>query len=272
MPFNDRLFSLLSELDESELRHLWCEALRCRPEQDDFSSGTREWRIACVSKEWRAIHGHTLLNLTRSPHEYPWKAILVDVADKLNPGLMWTSFKLDDTHEETEIEQAILTMVDARMKEAWAKMSDQQRAEMTRSLNAELETEAQALGRTAQLADIRGITVTSLSSGIAAGLLSGTGALALVQGTGIAAVGGMFGGVLYQIGLWLVVRLLGVWSGVQLVASGGAAAVGGMLLSLPATVAFGLNAAMTTSYRKSIPATLYVLAAHEMRRQLSATA
>jgi len=74
---------------------------------------------------------------------------------------------------------------------------------------------------------------------------------------------------LYQLGLWLVVRLFGVWSGAQLVAGGGAAAIGGALLSVPAAAVFVANALMTTSYRKTIPATLLLLSAHELRRQFA---
>ncbi|WP_290891392.1 hypothetical protein [Arenimonas sp.] len=83
------------------------------------------------------------------------------------------------------------------------------------------------------------------------------------------AMAGVLGGTLYQVGVWVVVRLLGVVSGAQLAAGGGAAAVGGVVLSAPAAVAFLANAAMSTSYRKTIPATLFLLSAHEMRRQVS---
>jgi uncharacterized protein YaaW (UPF0174 family) len=74
---------------------------------------------------------------------------------------------------------------------------------------------------------------------------------------------------LYQIGLWIVVRIFGWWSGAQLVSGGGAAVIGGVLVSAPALIAFIANALMSTSYRKTIPATLSLLCAHEMRKQLA---
>lgn len=79
----------------------------------------------------------------------------------------------------------------------------------------------------------------------------------------------MLGGTLYQLSFWIVVRVFGAWSGVQLMASGGLATVAGALLSIPAMGAIAANALMSTSYRKSIPATLAVLTAHELRRQLA---
>lgn len=83
-------------------------------------------------------------------------------------------------------------------------------------------------------------------------------------------VGGLLGGALYQIGLWLVVRIFGWWSGAKLAIGSGAATIGGALVSTPALIAFAANALMSTSYRKTIPATLSLLCAHEMRRQLAA--
>lgn len=70
MPLNDRLFTLLGVLDDRELQTLWVEKLRCKPEKDGFATGSRDWRIASLSKEWRAVHGHTLINLGRSPHAF----------------------------------------------------------------------------------------------------------------------------------------------------------------------------------------------------------
>lgn len=91
----------------------------------------------------------------------------------------------------------------------------------------------------------------------------------LVAQTTAAGVVGDLGGVLYQIGLWIVVRIFGWWSGAKLVSAGGAAVIGGVLVSAPALIAFIANALMSTSYRKTIPATLSLLCAHEMRKQLA---
>lgn len=269
MPYDDRLFALLRELDDQELRTIWVDALKCAPDRDDFAVGSRELKILNISKEWRAVHGHTLLNLRRGNHELPWRRILVDVADKLKPGWGWSDFRTNDERPDEEIEAAILRYFDERAQEAWAKMSEEERANLASSLEQEL-TQAQAnANASARVAGISGITTSSLGAGIGAGLLSGAGALSLAQGATSFALSGLIGGTLYQLSFWIVVRVFGAWSGVQLMASGGLATVAGALLSVPALVAFAANAVMSTSYRKTIPATLALLTAHELRRQLA---
>jgi uncharacterized protein YaaW (UPF0174 family) len=268
MPNNDRLLSLLAELNDQELEQIWVSALRCSLEKEAYSQGDRTHRIASISKEWRALHGHTLVNLTRSEHELPWKRILIDVADKLNPGFGWTQYRLDDAHSEADIEADILRMHDERARQAWDKLSPAKKEEMANALDQEMNAAAVGLSKAGARAT-GSVNVASLGQGISAGLITGAGALTLAQGSGAALVGGLLGGPLYQLGLWVVVRVFGVWSGVQLVGSGTAAAVGGALVSAPAAVAFAANALMSTSYRKTIPATVSLLVAHELRRQVN---
>jgi len=269
MPYDDRLFALLRELDDQELRTIWVDALKCAPDRDDFAIGSRELKILNISKEWRAVHGHTLLNLRRGNHELPWRRILVDVADKLKPGWGWSDFRTDDERSDGEIEASILRYFDERAQEAWAKMSEEERAKLASSLEQELAHAQANVDASVRGAGISGITTSSLGAGIGAGLLSGAGALSLAQGATSFALSGLIGGTLYQLSFWIVVRVFGAWSGVQLMASGGLATVAGALLSVPALVAFAANAVMSTSYRKTIPATLALLTAHELRRQLA---
>lgn len=269
MPYDDRLFALLRELDDQELRTIWVDALKCAPDRDDFAIGSRELKILNISKEWRAVHGHTLLNLRRGNHELPWRRIIVDVADKLKPGWGWSDFRTDDERSDGEIEASILRYFDERAQEAWAKMSEEERAKLAGSLEQELAQAQANVNASVRGAGISGITTSSLGAGIGAGLLSGAGALSLAQGATSFALSGLIGGTLYQLSFWIVVRVFGAWSGVQLMASGGLATVAGALLSVPALVAFAANAVMSTSYRKTIPATLALLTAHELRRQLS---
>ena len=267
MENSDRLFTLLSELDDNELQSIWSNALQCVPGKDTFDNATHLQRVDLISMEWRAIHGHTLRNRFRAAHALPWKRILIDVADKLRPGWGWTSYRMEDAHTEEAIEADIRRMFDERIQGMWAKMSPTAKEKLALTLDGEFNAAASTLTRTGKIAGLRSITVSSLGSGISSGLLTGAGAYALAQGTTSLLVGGLLGGALYQLGLWLVVRLFGVWSGVQLVASGGVAAVGGALLSAPAAVIILANAVMSTSYRKTIPATMALLVAHELRRQ-----
>lgn len=269
MPYNDRLFKLLGALDDSELRSIWETALKRKPTDEEFDAVSHEMRVVLISAEWRAVHGHSVRNIWRDSHELPWKRILIDVADKLKPGIGWTAFDMDDAISEAELEQVILRFFDERARNAWDAVKQEDREKLADQLNAEAAAAAGMTRQQAAKAGLGHITATSLTAGIGTGLLSGAGALALAGGTATFALGGLVGGTLYQLGLWVVVRVFGVLSGAQLMASGGAAAVGGALLSAPAAAAFLANAVMSTSYRKTIPATLLLLSAHELRRQLA---
>lgn len=187
MPYDDRLFQLLRALDEQELQTIWVDALKCTPELEDFAVGSREFRIINISKEWRAVHGHTLLNVRRGSHDLPWRRILIDVADKLKPGYGWSDFKMDDPRTDQDIEIAILRYFDERAQRAWSKLNGEERAKLASSLDAELDHASKSLGRGAS---VRTVTATSLGAGIGAGLLSGAGALTLAQGATSFAVSG----------------------------------------------------------------------------------
>jgi uncharacterized protein YaaW (UPF0174 family) len=269
MAAKDRLFMLLSELDDNELANIWTQCLRMKPEDEFFAEGSKDHKVIVISKEWRAVHGHTLLNRFRHDHELPWKRILIDVADKMKPGLRWTEFRIDDDHTEEAIETAILGFFDELAKLQWEKLSEEERQKMVDNINDSLDHTAEVVRAKGNRAGFAPVTVSSLSTGIGTGLLAGGGALLVAQATASGVVGGLLGGVLYQIGLWIVVRIFGWWSGAQLVSGGGAAVIGGVLVSAPALIAFIANALMSTSYRKTIPATLSLLCAHEMRKQLA---
>ncbi len=268
MHSKDRLLILLNDLNDLELLSIWTKALRCKPDDKDYARGTHAARVRAISMEWRSVHGHTLMNLRRSSHELAWKRILVDVADKLHPGLGWTSYREDDHHTEQEIEQSIRRMYDESIQRMWAKMSPDARERMAQALDQELDAATASMMESSQVIGLRSVTVSSLTIGISAGLLSGAGALAIAQGTTSLIAGGLLGGVMHQIGLWLVIRVFGFWSGAQLAAGGGLAAVGGALLSAPAAAVIAAQAVMAPSYRKSIPATLMLLGFHEARRQI----
>jgi hypothetical protein len=187
----------------------------------------------------------------------------------MKPGLRWTEFRIDDDHTEEAIETAILGFFDELAKLQWEKLSEEERQKMVDNINDSLDHTAEVVRAKGNRAGFAPVTVSSLSTGIGTGLLAGGGALLVAQATASGVVGGLLGGVLYQIGLWIVVRIFGWWSGAQLVSGGGAAVIGGVLVSAPALIAFIANALMSTSYRKTIPATLSLLCAHEMRKQLA---
>ena len=74
MPKEDRLFDLLNQMTENELKYLMKEILS----MDTYVSANK------ISAEIRAKAGNSFVNLIRDTHELEWKKILIDVADKLN--------------------------------------------------------------------------------------------------------------------------------------------------------------------------------------------
>ena len=67
--------------------------------------------VMLCSTELCSAAGSSTINLTRNSHAFPYKQLLIDVADKIAPGitpLSWTKYRLKDEHEEEEIEQVVL--------------------------------------------------------------------------------------------------------------------------------------------------------------------
>jgi hypothetical protein len=54
MAKKDRLFMLLSELDDNELANIWTQSLRMKPEDEFFAEGSQDHKVIVISKEWRA--------------------------------------------------------------------------------------------------------------------------------------------------------------------------------------------------------------------------
>lgn len=126
MPYDDRLFALLRGLDGEELRHIWEHCLGQRPKQKAFADSSHEQRVVWVSQVWRTEHGSFVRNVTRGEHEFPWKQILIDVADKLSPGIGWTPYTLNDAHSEAALERVVLDLYDERLGEDWPQLTPEQ--------------------------------------------------------------------------------------------------------------------------------------------------
>lgn len=114
MPYNDRLFQLLHLLSDTELTALWTQALRKHADDDDFREVSKEVKIHLLSAEWRSVHGSSFKNLTRSKHELAWKQILIDVADRMKPGIGGTAFQMKDSTTERQLEHIIMRFLEQR--------------------------------------------------------------------------------------------------------------------------------------------------------------
>lgn len=269
MPLNDRLFDLLSRVGEAELSVLWTEALGRRPSDESFSASPRSRQIDLVSREWRSAHGHSLANLRRDDHDLRWKSILVDVANKMEPGWGRGTFNVGDDQSEERIENAILRLYDQRLNALWQKLPPEEQEELARDLNAEIERSARALRKQGATAAVRGVTVSSLTAGISAGLITGGGLMTIAHGSLGMAIGGLLGGVVQQLGFWMAMQMFGILAGTRMALGGGAAVLGGAAIAAPIGVALLAHSLMSTAYRKSVPATVMLLSWVALHQELS---
>ncbi len=145
MPKGDLIFQRLVAATTNELREI-CKTLSLDFPKEYINSEKelpleiKSPLISEISAEYRALAGHTLLNLFRGEHDFPYKQILVDVADKLNPDWGWTSFSLDDHHSEEHIENTIEGFIFERIKKEWNKLSFQERKIKEEELKNELRS------------------------------------------------------------------------------------------------------------------------------------
>ena len=232
---NDRLMQRLSLCSKADLLDL-LKDLKLDPAKEALSS-EHQLRLL-VSKELRSVAGHSAANVFRGPHAMPYREILVQVADKLTPGMFKRSpYRADRPGDPDDlIENYIFARVQALIEEQVRKLNPEQRGELEAKLVAQLREQGFS---------------THMLSGVGAALASGsvTGALAAPM---VATM--LFGGI----GTWL----LGLSAG-QLVLGG--LAGGGPLGLLVA----GVAVAGAPSYRKLIPAVVRLITIRRSRDSLN---
>jgi len=203
-----------SDLDDL-LRALKLKAERHRQNSD-------EELVCLISASLRSAAGNSIMNLRRGMHDFPYKQILIDVADKLHPSTVrWTPFKLHDDSTVEQIESHVYERVQARISHWLKEMSPQRREVLTGRIKDEMRTKGYP----------EAVIQTTLA-GVAAGSLSG------------ALLGAVVAPLLMG-SLWTAVF---GFSLAQLLIGG--AAVGG-----PVAVVIGAGTLLTSpSYSKTIPA------------------
>ena len=194
-----------------------------------FVKATDEDLVGAISAEMRSAAGHTAANvaLRRDAHEFEYKQILIDVADKLAPSrFTWTGYKVSGPETELEIEDYILGRITSLIEEHLAAMNGEDRAKLQQELEADLRK--------------RGMPEHALK-----------GALAAVASGAIAgpAIGPLVAGTLFK-SFWISLTGLTVGKiAVGTVLGGGA--VGALVAAL--YVAGG------PAYSKTIPATVRLI-------------
>jgi uncharacterized protein YaaW (UPF0174 family) len=125
--------------------------------------------VALISAHLRSAAGNSILNLKRRKHDFPYKQIVIDVADKLHPSkAKWTSYRLQGPETVEEIEDYIYTRIEARLSEWLRTMSHRERTGLSLRLEQEMRT--------------KGIPEAAIGSALAA-VLAGT-----VSGVALAGV------------------------------------------------------------------------------------
>lgn len=184
-----------------------------------------------IANEYRKAAGHSVVNIIRKD-QLPYKQILIDVADKLNEGLKWTSYKLQDSSTEFEIEEKIVQDIEhkaEKLKEKWMKLSPEKRKEKEDKLRDELAKEGydkQAIKGVLALLPVGGIGVASATP-VALGLF----------------YSGTFGG--------LIASVIGIPTTTLMMASG----ISAGLVAAPLVIAY----AGSPAYRKTIPVTIILI-------------
>ncbi|MEH6590212.1 MAG: hypothetical protein V7746_08155 [Halioglobus sp.] len=225
--------------------------------------------VLLCSTELRAAAGSSTRNLTRKAHDFPYKQLLIDVADKIAPGntpLSWTKYRLKDEHEEGEIEKIILGHFDAQARNWWRKLSKKKRDEFVDGINSILCGDQASIqrGKTPYLQQ------QALEQLIQTGLIAG---LSKASAGGILGVVGI--SVVGQLGWVILIQALGWMTGLKIAifGIGGYGAMGGAVTwlggaAIGSVVAIpGLVALVDgPAYRKTVPATIMLLAKTQLDR------
>lgn len=178
--------------------------------------------VELVSRELRSVAGNSVVNLAREEHAFPYKQILIDVADKLHPGkLKWTRYKLDDNNSVENIEAYIHARLQETMEQQLQGMNIEERGELARRIEEEMRTKGYPEA-----------TIRTALSGVVAGTLSGV----------------LLAGVMAPVILGTLWTTLFGFTLAQM-------AIGGAIAGGPIGVAIGAATLITSpSYSKTIPA------------------
>lgn len=268
----DLLFTRLLELDEADLRSIAVSTLKLSEKK--IASLNKDQLVILCSKELRSAAGSTTINVFRSTHTFPYKKMLIDVADKLTEGstfLSWTPYKLNDQHTEEEIEAVIVELFEEKARRWWFKLSDKKKEEFMMGLNDVLSGES--IGKV----NLNGGLKEYIKQQAVENLFQNgvVGGLTKVAASGVMGTIGV--SMLTQIGWVILLQTVGFMGGLKIVmfGIGGMGAFGGAVSWLGATAVSSVLAIPTTvalvdgtAYRKTIPGIIMLLAKSKINHDL----
>ena len=262
----DLLTQRLNSLADSDLKSLIVGGLRV-PESRVDGLSHAELVELCGCRLCFAAGSTTANFLRRTKNQrLPYKQVLIDVADRLAPGvtpLSWTKYRLGDGHTEESIEEYVLALFEERTRKWWDSLSDKKRARFVDGLNSVLAGEAEG-ARSSNKGPIPLLQQQALENLIQAGLVTG---LSKVSAGGLLGVAGV--SLIGQLGWLILVQTVGWMAGVKIAVFGvgGYGAFGGAVTTL-GTAAVGAVIALpgvlyfidTPAYRKTVPTTIMLVA------------
>ena len=263
---HDLLSERLSALNEDDLKSLLVGGLRIKHGQ--VMDLPHAALVHLCDDELRAAAGFTSLNMARRARKrsLPYKQILIDVADRLAPGvtpLSWTAYRLRDAHGEEEIEQYILARFEERARDWWQKLPEDKRQQFVDGLNSVLAGAEQGT-RAVRQGAVPLLQQQAVENLIQAGLVSG---LSKASAGGLLGIAGV--SLLGQVGWLVLVQTLGWMAGLKIAVFGigGYGAFGGAVTFVGAT-AVGTAVALPgflflvdgPAYRKTVPTVVMLLA------------
>jgi uncharacterized protein YaaW (UPF0174 family) len=259
----DPLFVKLRQLDDDNLNSLLVSGLRVS--QKMLIGLDREGRILMCSKELRSAAGSSTRNLFRNDHGFPYKQILIDVADRLVDGftpLQWTKYKLGDSHAEQEIEDAIIEIFEGRARKWWEKLPENKKKEFIGGLQSFLE------GEEIDKVNLTGGIKTLLTQQLIDSIIQNGVTLGLTQLSAPGLTGLLGVSIVGHIGWLILVQTLGFMTGVNiaLFGIGGMGTLGGAVSFLGGTAVGGVLSVPSillvmdgAAYRKTIPSVIMLL-------------
>ncbi len=255
---NDRLCQLLRQLDHEDLLFLLRNGLE--KTEKKYKGYTHKALTDQISLELRKAASHSFANFFRLEHEFQYKQILIDVANRLSEGHKSVLYKLNDAHTEEDIEREILRLFELRIKRWQKKLKASEKKsvedQIARAINAKL---VNAVNRKDYIKHRikKEVKDSVISKGIVAGMLaiSAGGYLGVLGGSLLTSVGWRV--IVNTVGLKTGISILGGIagiSGISVATLVGAATVG-LGVFLPSTIYFYAD----TDYKRTVPTIIMLL-------------
>ncbi|MDM8549582.1 hypothetical protein QUF72_05875 [Desulfobacterales bacterium HSG2] len=267
MPTNDRLYYLMGQLDHAELLFLVKHGLRKTERKYKRYSTNRLKEL--ISAELRLAASHRWANYFRFEHDFPYKQIIIDVADKLS-GYKASGYKLDDDHTEEEIEKTILRLFELKTKKWWRKLSKKEKKEAADKISQMID--AELVNSVSRMTYIKHrVSKELMDSIITKGIV-----LAMLAVSAGGMLGFVGGSLLTRIGWSILLHTKGLASSLKIMTTGAAgfsgkvvldfvgAVTAGIAVFVPSTIFFYAD----TDYKKTIPTIIMLLSRVHLKKSL----